>query len=177
MFFKPKITILNGGKKEAWEAGFNARHGFTGIKIWKDIDCMGAVLAQEVCEWRYLRVMGLLAYLPISLAGFLITPSLLVGIAFMLVMLLFGAMSGARIIPGLTRRMEAKGHMVEALVAIEYYGKDESYIDLEASVLPKYDQFKGWSQERCKQMMLDEREYAEKFINKHRKWIEEQINL
>lgn len=132
--------------------GANANHNLWRIRIWKDVECFNAVLAQERHEWWLLRQWGLIGALPCLLGLLLpVDPMWPIWAA---LMVWIASSAWVRLIPPLHRRMEMEGHLLEAQIAAEQYGKDfDKYLAKEARALTGYKQFKGWSADDCEAAM------------------------
>lgn len=56
----PRIVIYEGGREEAWAAGWNGQNNGLRIRIWSGIDHFAAVLSQERFEWAFKWSVGLI---------------------------------------------------------------------------------------------------------------------
>ena len=139
----------------------NARHDLFGVRIWKHLSEFEAVLAQEVYEWRFLRLRGLILMLPIfGLFAVVEGPAIV-----LLAPLLLAAHLSPKLYRPWHRLMELRGHMIEVLVAVDRYGANfETKLANEAAVLTGYEQFRGWDAGRIATAMLAERSVCERWL-------------
>jgi hypothetical protein len=143
----------------------NAIHKLV-IRIKPGIPNFAAVLAQEVAEWRFLRMLGLATMLPAAVLFWFIPWPLV------LPALVLGHMLPS-FIPAVKRKMELIGHAVEVEVAVRMYTQERAaYRWLEArSLAENYSQFKGYTVERCDALLIEHEAQATKWVNRHGQWL------
>jgi hypothetical protein len=148
----------------------NARHNLFCIRIWRNAPHFDAVRAQEVYEWRYMALKSLLLAIPllgVAVAAYaLLSPSegyLVAPLAPLFAPLI------ARLIPGWSRTMEIRGHMIEVLVAVSHYDAvfEDKLRDEINALVTGYPQFSKWSRQRIRSAMMDWMPRAQKWAERN----------
>lgn len=123
----PPVGIHDQGEKPP----YNARHNFGWIRVRAAGRTIVGSLAQDKWEWAFLRLVGIPFYLLAAVPLFLGCMNLAGGFDNLewghwyvsLVPPLAPYVYGPRWMPGVRRFMELRGHMIEAVVAEQRYGK------------------------------------------------------
>lgn len=123
MFPRPNVRASKLGSA-------NARNNIFTISVWGGCPVFAGVLAQEVYERNFKRLIFVAVFVPLAIVAALVEP-LLVPLA------LVPALALPALRP-IRERMELMGHEIEAVVAADYYGEDlEAYELSEAENLTR----------------------------------------
>lgn len=114
-----RVTVLEGGKEEAWKAGFSARHSrLFFIKIFRDLPNFVGILAQEIYEIeRKQKAVAAVALLGMILAGVAFH---LTGIPETLALLLITLFSPLAANFSLNRNTELMSHAIEIQAGLKF---------------------------------------------------------